>query len=194
MTDRIDQAISLFEHGKIKKAGRLLASIRQTAADANDHERLADLEEVTGQMRAHLTGEESAIFEGALSSKTFSPTTVIRRSLPSSGLGIAFAIVAIGPMVLFYGLDFRLFLDGAGGNCWDMKYSQEHGTYGDPLLKLAALAPLLAGGMAYVLFLQAAAPRSGWRFLVAVPVAVFVTVLLYLLNFAGTVFVDYCTS
>ena len=50
-------------------------------------------------------------------------------------------------LVLFYGLDFRLFNNGAGATCWDTKAAEQHGTAHDPLMRLALIAPLLAGAV-----------------------------------------------
>src|SRR3954468_17422166 len=64
----IGSAITLFEDGHIERAAHLLASLRRSAVDANDDERLGEIEDVVAQMRALLSGEEPESFDGVLSS------------------------------------------------------------------------------------------------------------------------------
>ena len=56
MSDPIDRAITLFEHGRIEEAAHVLAVVRRSAVDANEEERLAEIDDVIGQMEAHLSG------------------------------------------------------------------------------------------------------------------------------------------
>src|SRR5262249_10222166 len=95
LADRVDRAISLFERGQIKKAGRLLASLRRSAADANELRRLADLDEVVVQMRAHLTAEELEVFEGAI------PTTTVTPALMPGG-GFEWALAWVSALALLF--------------------------------------------------------------------------------------------
>jgi hypothetical protein len=56
MSDPIDRAIKLFEHGRIEEAAHLLAVVGRSAVDANEEERRAEIDDVIGQMQAHLSG------------------------------------------------------------------------------------------------------------------------------------------
>jgi hypothetical protein len=64
----IGSAITLFEDGHIERAAHLLASLRRSAVDASDEERLAEIDDVVAQMQAHLSGEERESFDAVLSS------------------------------------------------------------------------------------------------------------------------------
>ena len=63
--DSIDRAITLFEHGRIEEAAHLLAVVRRSAVDANEEKRVAEIDDVIGQMEAHLSSRAREAFDCA---------------------------------------------------------------------------------------------------------------------------------
>ena len=72
MSDPIDRAIRLFEHGRIEEAAHLLAVVRRSAVDANEEERLAEIDDVIGQMQAHLSAHAREAFDRAVADESAS--------------------------------------------------------------------------------------------------------------------------
>ena len=72
MSDPIDRAITLFEHGRIEEAAHLLAVVRRSAVDANEEECLAEIDDVIGQMQAHLSGHAREAFDRAVADESAS--------------------------------------------------------------------------------------------------------------------------
>ena len=70
MADPIDRAITLFGHGRIEEAAHLLAVVRRSAVDANELERLAEIDDVIGQMQAHLWGHAREAFDRAVADES----------------------------------------------------------------------------------------------------------------------------
>ena len=70
MSDPIDRAITLFEHGRIEEAAHLLAVVRRSAVDPNEEERLAEIDDVIGQMQAHLSGRAGEAFDRAVADES----------------------------------------------------------------------------------------------------------------------------
>jgi hypothetical protein len=68
----IDRAITLFEHGRIEEAAHLLAVVYRSAVDANEEERLAEIDDVIGQMQAHLSGHAREAFDRAVADESAS--------------------------------------------------------------------------------------------------------------------------
>jgi hypothetical protein len=91
----IDQAITLFEDGHVEKAAYLLASMRRSAVDANDAERLAEIDDVVAQMQAHLSGEERESFDGVLSSGAVPSDAETATSRPFNPLKWATRVVLV---------------------------------------------------------------------------------------------------
>jgi hypothetical protein len=87
-------------------------------------------------------------------------------------LGIGFFVVAVVPIALFYGLDFRLTRDSYPVPCWQLK--SDIGEASDWWLGWAFLG-IFAGGMiayaAVVLFAPGGLGRTRWRFAFALPIA-----------------------
>jgi hypothetical protein len=113
-------------------------------------------------------------------------------------LGITFLVVAVAPMALFYGLDFRLEHYGRHPihTCWDAKSDNfEASTL---WWKLAFfVGPLTAGVLAYfavVLFAPGRLGRSRWRFVFGLPVAALATVSLFFAAFSGILIYESCPS
>ena len=109
-------------------------------------------------------------------------------------LAIAFFVVAVVPIALFYGFDFRLSNYYGGGSCWYLKHSS-----GDPsrvwARNLALFGPLVGGLIAYIAVVLVAPGRLGrtrWRFAFGLPIAVLAIILLALVALLGFVFWPEC--
>ena len=72
MSDPIDRAITLFEHGRIEEAAHLLAVERRSAVDANEEERLAEIDDLIAQMEGHLSAAAVEAFNSALADENAS--------------------------------------------------------------------------------------------------------------------------
>jgi Flp pilus assembly protein TadB len=72
VADPIDRAITLFEHGRIEEAAHLFAVVRRSAVDAHEEERLAEIDDVIGQMQAHLLGHAREAFDRAVADESAS--------------------------------------------------------------------------------------------------------------------------
>src|SRR5262245_57526585 len=70
MAERLDRAITLFEHGHTEEAAHLLGVVRRSAVDANDEECLAEIDDVIRQMQAYLSGAAREAFDSALADES----------------------------------------------------------------------------------------------------------------------------
>ena len=101
MQDPIDRAIALFEIGRIEEAAHLLALARRSALDANEEERLAEIDDVIVQMQTHLSAHAREVFGGVVADESASmePDSALRpgelRSLVQSVGVIAIAGVVV---------------------------------------------------------------------------------------------------
>src|SRR6476469_6682287 len=116
MSDPIDRAIRLFEHGRIEEAAHLLAVVRRSAVDANEEERLAEIDDVIGQMHAHLSGHAREAFDRAVADESAStePPGALRRGelrsiVQQVGVVASAGVVAILVSALFRWPDTLLY-------------------------------------------------------------------------------------
>ena len=116
MSDPIERAITLFEHGRIEEAAHLLAVVRRSAVDANEEERLAEIDDVIGQMQAHLSGRAREAFDRAVAdvSAGTEPHRALRRGelrsiVQSVGVVASAGVVAILVSALFRWPDTLLY-------------------------------------------------------------------------------------
>ena len=107
MTDPIDRAITLFEHGRIEEAAHVLTVVRRSAVDAEE-ERLTEIDDVIGQMEAHLSGHAREAFDRAVADESAStePHRALRRGelrsiVQSVGVVASAGVVAILVSALF---------------------------------------------------------------------------------------------
>lgn len=115
MTDPIDRAITLFEHGRIEEAAHVLAVVRRSAVDAEE-ERLTEIDDVIGQMEAHLSGHAREAFDRAVADESAStePHRALRRGelrsiVQSVGVVASAGVVAILVSALFRWPDTLLY-------------------------------------------------------------------------------------
>ena len=115
MTDPIDRAITLFEHGRIEEAAHVLTVVRRSAVDAEE-ERLTEIDDVIGQMEAHLSGHALEAFDRAVADESAStePHRALRRGelrsiVQSVGVVASAGVVAILVSALFRWPDTLLY-------------------------------------------------------------------------------------
>jgi Flp pilus assembly protein TadB len=112
----IDRAITLFEHGRIEEGAHLLAVVRRSAVDANEEERLAEIDDVIGQMQAHLSGHAREAFDRAVADESASTEAhralrqgELRSIVQSVGLVASAGVVVILVSALFRWPDTLLY-------------------------------------------------------------------------------------
>jgi len=108
VADSIDRAITFFERGLIEEAAHLLAMVRRSAVDANEEKRLAEIDDVIGQMEAHLSGDAREAFDRAAADESAGTEThrALRRGellsiVQSVGVVASAGVVAIFVSALF---------------------------------------------------------------------------------------------
>jgi Flp pilus assembly protein TadB len=79
VADPIARAITLFERGRMEEAAHLLAIVRRSAEDADEQERFGEIDDVIGQMQAHLSVRAREAFDLAIADE--SATTEAQRAL-----------------------------------------------------------------------------------------------------------------
>jgi hypothetical protein len=108
-------------------------------------------------------------------------------------LAIALLVVAVVPISLFYGLDFRASSDHSCANL-----RSDMGETSDWWAALAfVFGPLVAGLLAYawiVLFAPGRLERTRWRFALGLPLGVVVTVVLFFAAASGFFIYNQCPS
>jgi len=109
MAERLDQAITLFEHGRTEEAAHLLAVVRRSAVDAHDEECLAEIDDVIGQMQAYLSRAARGAFESALADESAStqPHRPLRRGELRSIVRSAGLVASAGAVVILVSALFR---------------------------------------------------------------------------------------
>ena len=108
MTDPIDRAITLFEHGRIEEAAHVLAVVRRSAVDAEE-ERLTEIDDVIGQMEAHLSGHAREAFDRAVADESAStePHRALRRGELRSIVQSVGVVASAGAVAIFVSALFR---------------------------------------------------------------------------------------
>ena len=108
MTDPIDRAITLFEHGRIEEAAHVLAVVRRSAVDAEE-ERLTEIDDVIGQMEAHLSGHAREAFDRAVADESAStePHRALRRGELRSIVQSVGVVASAGVVVILVSALFR---------------------------------------------------------------------------------------
>src|SRR5262245_21239563 len=109
MAERLDRAITLFEHGQTEEAAYLLAVVRRSAVDANDEECLAEIDDVIRQMQAYLSAAAREAFESALAGESAStqPHRPLRRGELRSIVESAGVIASAGAVAILVSALFR---------------------------------------------------------------------------------------
>jgi len=109
MSDPIDRAITLFEHGRIEEAAHLLAVERRSAVDANEEERLAEIDDLIAQMEGHLSAAAVEAFNSALADENAStqPHRALRRGELRSIVQSAGAVASVGAVAILVSALFR---------------------------------------------------------------------------------------
>jgi len=109
MSDPIDRAIRLFEHGRIEEAAHLLAVVRRSAVDATKEERLAEIDDVIGQMHAHLSGHAREAFDRAVADESASTDVhrALRRGELRSIVQSVGVVASAGAVAIFVSALFR---------------------------------------------------------------------------------------
>ena len=109
MSDPIERAITLFEHGRIEEAAHLLAVVRRSAVDANEEERLAEIDDVIWKMQAHLSGRAREAFDRAVADESAGTEThrALRRGELRSIVQSAGVVASAGVVVILVSALFR---------------------------------------------------------------------------------------
>ena len=109
MADLIDRAITLFEHGRIEEAGHLLAVVRRSAVDGSEEKRLAEIDDVIGQMEAHLSGHAREAFDRAAADESAGtgPHRALRRGELLSIVQSVGVVASVGAVAIFVSALFR---------------------------------------------------------------------------------------
>jgi hypothetical protein len=107
--DPIDRAITLFEHGRVEEAAHLLAVVRRSAMEASEKERLSEIDDVIGQMRAHLSGHAREPFDRALADESAGtePHRMLRRGELRSIVRSAGVVASVGAVAILVSALFR---------------------------------------------------------------------------------------
>jgi len=105
----IDRAITFFEHGRIEEAAHLLAIARRSAVDASEEKRLAEIDDVIGQMEAHLSGHAREAFDRAAADESDStgPHRALRRGELLSIVQSVGVVASVGAVAIFVSALFR---------------------------------------------------------------------------------------
>jgi hypothetical protein len=108
-TEEVDRAITLFERGRTEEAAHLLAVVRRSAVDANDEERLAEIDEAIRQMQAYLSAGAREAFDIALADETAGtqPHRPLRRGELRSIIESAGVVASAGAVVILVSALFR---------------------------------------------------------------------------------------
>ena len=109
MADSLDRAITLFEHGHIEEAAHVLAVVRRSAVAANEAERLAEIDDLIGQMRAHLSGHAGEAFDRAVADESAStePYRPLRQGELRSIVQQVGVVASAGAVVILVSALFR---------------------------------------------------------------------------------------
>jgi len=107
--DPIDRAITLFEQGRIEEAAHLLAVVRRSAVDANEEECLAEIDDLIGQMQAHLSGHAREAFDRAVADENAStePHRALRPGELRSIFQSAGVVASVGAVAILISALFR---------------------------------------------------------------------------------------
>jgi Flp pilus assembly protein TadB len=105
----IDRAITLFERGRTEEAAHLLAVVRRSAKDADEKARLEEIDDVIGQMRAHLSRHAREAFDRAVADESAGtePHRALRPGELRSIAQSAGVVASVGAVAILVSALFR---------------------------------------------------------------------------------------